>query len=47
MTKVYVKLPALKEYQNVVVLSHPGVIYVNLCAEEGSNLTLIVRDLAA
>lgn len=47
MTKVYVYLPGLKEYRQVVVLTHPGVIYINLSAEEGANMSLIVRELAA
>lgn len=47
MTRVYVSLPAMKEYKNVVVLTHPGVLYVNTCAAEGAKMTLIVRELAA
>lgn len=47
MAKIYVSLPGLRQYKKIVVLSHPGVVYINLDAEEEANMTLIVRELAA
>lgn len=44
---VYVRLEGLKEYKRVIVLAHPGVIYINLCADKDANMDLIVPELAA
>mgnify|MGYP003542647210 CR=1 FL=1 len=46
LQRVYVNLPRLSQYKQIVVLTHPGIVYVNLCAEEDA-LDVIFPDLAA
>ena len=46
LMKVFVSLPRLWEYRQIVVLTRPGVVYVNTAADE-HGMVLIMQDLAA
>lgn len=46
MQRVYVSLPKIPWYKHIIVLTHPGVIYVNLCADEDA-IDVIFRELVA
>ena len=46
LQKIMVSLPALKCYRHIIVLSQPGIVYVNQCAEEDA-IDVIFRELAA
>jgi hypothetical protein len=46
LQKIMVDIPALSCYRHIIVLSQPGIVYVNTCAEEDA-MDIIMRDLAA
>ena len=43
--RVYVKLPNMKQYRQIVVLTRPGIVYVNMDAEADA-MDVIMRELA-
>lgn len=45
MVRVLVALPEMREYKQVVILSRPGVVYINTAAEQGAKMSLILPDL--